>query len=177
VKRLVCVSLLLTSIAASAWAQAAAACLIFGAGLWLGVARRSQPPALTGSVASAVSESTETVSKNELSDLERRLRAEMAQLRNGAPASSVSSTSAPQTASNEQLLARVRELIAESEQRQQSQLALRTAQVVRDFDTQRRADLTQIQNSMGQIEGLTGAEAREQRQMLNYLMRVSQQGQ
>jgi hypothetical protein len=71
----------------------------------------------------------------------------------------------------------VRELIAESEQRQQSQLALRTAQVVRDFDTQRRADLTQIQNSMGQIEGLTGAEAREQRQMLNYLMRVSQQGQ
>ena len=71
----------------------------------------------------------------------------------------------------------MRQLIAESEQRQQNQLALRTAQVVRDFDTQRRADLTQIQNSFGQIEGLTGAEVKEQRQMLNYLMRVSQRGQ
>jgi hypothetical protein len=73
------------------------------------------------------------------------------------------------------LLARVRTLIEESEQRQQRELALRTAQVVRDFDSQRRVDLAQIQRNFGQIEGLTGAEAREQREMLNYLMRVSEQ--
>ena len=69
----------------------------------------------------------------------------------------------------------MRTLIDESEQRQQRELALRTAQIVSDFDSQRRVDLTQIQRSFGQIEGLTGAEVREQREMLNYLMRVSQQ--
>ena len=76
---------------------------------------------------------------------------------------------------NAQILAQVRALIDESEQRQQRELALRTAQVVRDFDSQRRVDLAQIQRNFGQIEGLTGAEVREQRQMLNYLMRVSEQ--
>ena len=72
-------------------------------------------------------------------------------------------------------MTRVRTLIEESEQRQQRELALRTAELVRDFDSQRRIDLTQIQRNFGQIEGLTGAEVREQREMLNYLIRVSQQ--
>jgi hypothetical protein len=79
------------------------------------------------------------------------------------------------TASQEELLARVRTLIEESERRQQRELAWRTAQIMRDVDSQRLADLTQIQNSFGQIEGLTGAEVREQRQMLNYLIRASEQ--
>ena len=74
-----------------------------------------------------------------------------------------------------QLMARVRALIEESEQRQQRELALRTADIVRDFDSQRNVDLAQIQRNFGQIEGLTGAEVREQRQMLNYLIQVSQQ--
>ena len=73
------------------------------------------------------------------------------------------------------MLARVTALLEESEQRQQRELALRTAQVVRDFDSQRQVDLAQIQRNLGQIEGLTGAEVREQREMLNYLMRVSEQ--
>jgi hypothetical protein len=72
-------------------------------------------------------------------------------------------------------LARVRTLIEESERRQQRELALRTAQLMRDVDSQRQVDLAQIQNSFGQIEGLTGAEVREQRQMLNYLIRASEQ--
>ena len=72
-------------------------------------------------------------------------------------------------------MTRVRALIAESEQRQQRELALRTAELVGDFDSQRQFDLAQIQRNFGQIEGLTGAEVREQREMLNYLMRVSQQ--
>ena len=73
------------------------------------------------------------------------------------------------------MLARVRVLLDESEQRQQQELALRTAQVVRDVDSQRQVDLAQIQRNFGQIEGLTGAEVREQREILNYLMRVSEQ--
>jgi hypothetical protein len=89
---------------------------------------------------------------------------------------SVSATDAPpQSPGNAQILAQVRALIDESEQRQQRELALRTAQVVRDFDLQRRVDLAQIQRNFGQIEGVTGAEVREQREMLNYLLRVSEQ--
>ncbi len=94
----------------------------------------------------------------------------MAQIRVAA------NTSAPVSASDGQMLARVRQLVEESEQRQQRELAIRMTQVMRDFDTQRRMDLAQIQGNFSQIEGATGAQVREQRDMLNYLMRVSQQG-
>jgi hypothetical protein len=156
-----------------AWARAVAACLIFGAGLSLGVLRGTMPgtsPAQT--VTTATSAPRTTVTATDLAALEQRLRAEMASLR-ATPAAAL--TTAPQSGNNAQLLAQVRTLIDESEQRQQRELALRTAQVVRDFDSQRRVDLAQIQRNFGQIEGLTGAEVREQRQMLNYLMRVSEQ--
>ena len=155
-----------------AWAQAVAASLIFAAGLWLGIARGGASLTAARSATVEPQPVTNAVSTQELTDLERRLRAEIADIR---AARSTTAASGPHTTSEAQLLARVSELIADSERRQQNQLAMRTAQVVRDFDTQRRADLTQIQNSFGQIEGLTGAEVREQRQMLNYLMRVSQQ--
>ena len=65
-------------------------------------------------------------------------------------------------------------MIQESEQRQQHELALRTAEVVGDFDAQRRVDLTKIERTLGQMDGTTGVEVEQQRQMLNYLMRVSQ---
>ena len=156
-----------------AWAQAAAACLIFGAGLWLGVLRGTTPgtsPARTLATPNTAT-SVSTVTATDLTALEQRLRAEMAALRTPANASAAT----PQSGNDAQLLAQVRALIDESEQRQQRELALRTAQVVRDFDSQRRVDLAQIQRNFGQIEGLTGAEVREQRQMLNYLLRVSEQ--
>jgi len=105
-----------------------------------------------------------------LDALEQRLRDEIAQMRTPGP----SPAAARASGTDGQLLARVRALIDESEQRQQRELALRTAQIVREFDSQRRVDLEQIQRNFGQIEGLAGAEVREQRQMLNYLMRVSQ---
>jgi anti-sigma factor RsiW len=157
------------------WAQAAAAALIFAAGLALGVLGGGTPTAsraVATTPAPAQVAGPTAVSSTELADLERRLRAEMAQLRT---ATVTPGAVAPQGTSEAQLLARVRTLIEESEQRQQRELALRTAQVVRDFDSQRRVDLAQIQRNFGQIEGLTGAEARQQREMLNYLMRVSEQ--
>ena len=156
------------------WAQAAAACLVFAAGLALGVVRGRAPAPSQGvaTTAAAPAAGLTASSNTELVDLERRLRAEMAQLRT---ATVTPGAAAPQGISEAQLLARVRTLIEESEQRQQRELALRTAQVVRDFDSQRNLDLAQIQRSFGQIEGLAGAEVREQRQMLNYLLRVSEQ--
>lgn len=158
-----------------AWAQAAAAALIFGIGLSLGAARgriapsASAPPASSADMAPIAA----TVSTGDLARLEQRLRAEMRQLH--ASASPVASTS--QRGGDAQLLERVRALIQESEDRQQRELALRTTEIIRDFDVQRRGDLARIERTFGQMEGRTGVQVEQQRQMLNYLMRVSQAGQ
>jgi len=153
------------------WAQAIAATLIFAAGLSLGVMRGIMPPAATPGPAPAAT-TQGAASAADLQTLERRLRAEIALMR---PASVDRVETPAASPSDEQLLARVRTLIEESERRQQRELALRTAQLMRDVESQRQVDLAQIQNSFGQIEGLTGAEVREQRQMLNYLIRASEQ--
>jgi len=159
------------------WAQVAAAGLVFGVGLSLGIARGTSqmgtaasviPPVTTTRTDSAVA----FVPAAELTALERRLKDEIAAIRTANRGASQPAVASP---SDAQLMARVRALIEESEQRQQRELAIRTTQIVRDFDSQRRVDLAQIQRNFGQIEGLTNAEVREQREMLNYLMRVSQQ--
>jgi hypothetical protein len=71
------------------------------------------------------------------------------------------------------ILRRVRAMIDQSEAKQQRELALRLSDVVRDFDTQRRADLMQVQQNFGQLEGQTGQEVAHQRELLNYLVRTS----
>jgi hypothetical protein len=71
------------------------------------------------------------------------------------------------------ILRRVRAMIDQSEAKQQRELALRLSDVVRDFDTQRRADLVQVQQNFGQLEGQTGQEVAHQRELLNYLVRTS----
>lgn len=156
-----------------AWAQVAAAAMIFGAGLGLGALRGAGNTAPAGVTAAAT-----PVSTQDLRVLEQRLRAEMQQARPAATTAAAPATAAPlASAGNGLTVEQVRSLIAESEQRQQRELTLRTAEVIRDFDTQRRGDLARIQQTFGRLEGTTGAEAEQQRQMLNYLMRVSQRPQ
>jgi hypothetical protein len=70
---------------------------------------------------------------------------------------------------------RLKSLIDQSEGRQQHALAFRLSQLVQDFDTQRRADLLNVEQNLGQLEGQTGAEMAQQREMLNSLVKVSQQ--
>ena len=76
---------------------------------------------------------------------------------------------------DDEFFARVRQLIDASETRQQRELALRIAQVVRDVDTQRRTDLARLTDGMGVIEGRTVSAVAQQKQMMDYLMRVSTQ--
>lgn len=77
---------------------------------------------------------------------------------------------------DQQLLKRVRALIQESEQRQQRELALRVAEVARDAQTQRQADLVKIDRSLGIIQSRTGVEVMRTQQQLNSLaQRVSEQ--
>jgi hypothetical protein len=171
-----------------AWAQAAAAVLVLGAGAGLanleirydnqGLTMRTGWARGSGSGEAIRSVSvtppvtkprTVAVTAQDLVALEDRLRAEF-----------VHSTpiSAPMPAgsgvSSHDLLQQVRALVAESEQRQQKELALRLSQVLTDVESQRRSDLVRIEQNMGQIEGFTGQEAVRQRELLNYLMRVSQ---
>jgi hypothetical protein len=122
--------------------------------------------------------------RTDMEALERQLRAEFTsalEMREGSDAGRGASPglrSDPRAAGggpNEaEVLQRVRALIEESEQRQQRELARRLAQVINEVDAQRRADLLRIEQGLGQLEGLTGAEVARQREMLNYLMRVSQ---
>lgn len=160
-----------------AWAQVAAATIVFAVGMVLGIAQGTNgvgsPRNVTVASASAQQGSATNVSEASLAALERRLRDEMATIR--VANRETAAPSSPSLGNEAQLMTRVRALIEESEQRQQRELALRTAELVRDFDSQRRVDLAQIQRNFGQIEGLTGAEVREQREMLNYLIRASQQ--
>ena len=146
-----------------AWAQVAAAVVLFSTGVALGTWR---------DVAVSAPAATPTaVSTSDLAALEQRLRAEFNQARSAAPVPVPASTVAPKDGA---LMQQVRALIEESERRQQRELTLRTAEVVRDVDAQRRGDLARIERTFGQMEGNTGVQVEQQRQLLNYLMRVSQ---
>lgn len=75
--------------------------------------------------------------------------------------------------SDADLLRRVREMVGAAESRQQTIVAQRLLQVVRDFDRQRQSDLAAIQQGLGTYQGMTNAEIAQQRDMLNQLYRVA----
>jgi anti-sigma factor RsiW len=105
-----------------------------------------------------------------LAGLEAKLRAEFA-------SASRQGSVVPASASNVDrgaLLQQVHALLDESERRQQRELAQRLADVVHDFDAQRRTDLVRFEQGFGQIETLTAQEAARQRNINNYLVRASQ---
>ncbi|MEQ1760167.1 MAG: hypothetical protein ABL986_17765 [Vicinamibacterales bacterium] len=153
-----------------AWAQVAAAVALFGAGAALGALRGSAvtPAGISTAVTSAPASGVAPVSAGDLAALEARLRAELAP-RGAAPAPVIAASH-----DDAALMQQVRTLIGESERRQQQELTLRTAELVKDVDAQRRGDLARIERTFGQMEGTTGVRADQQQQLLNYLMRVSQ---
>jgi hypothetical protein len=109
--------------------------------------------------------------RSELTALEERLRGEI----RPQPASTTAGAD-PSSADNEALIRRIRALIAQSEQRQQRELALRIGDAMTDMQSQRRADLSRIDRTIGLIQNNTGMEVLRQREMLNSLaVRVSGQ--
>jgi hypothetical protein len=185
-----------------AWAQVAAALLFLGvsAGVanldihrdqngWTVRTGWSRPAAPAGAAAAAaerrdaataappaVPPDANTVTRDELVALERRLRSEM----RGVQASPrmVAASDARPTAGgslrDEDLLRRVHALLDETEKRQNRELALRIGEVLRDVNAQRQADLMRIDRSLGLVQNDLGVEVMKQRQSLNYLMRVNQ---
>jgi len=155
-----------------AWAQAVAATVLFGLGMAAG--GRGQGAGVAGGA--PMSPTATAVSATDLASLEQRLGQEIAKVRAAAPAPTASA--ALVRASNEgrdvELLRQVRQLIRDSEDRQQESFTVRAAQLVRDAEIQRRVDLAQMQQTLMQVQGTTGEEVRRQREMLNYLVNVSQ---
>jgi hypothetical protein len=110
--------------------------------------------------------------RQDLASLEQALRSEL------SAASAARPTAAgprPASQNEEGLLRRVQTLIDQSEQKQRRELAMRLTDVVRDVDIQRRADQMRVQQTFGQLEGQTGIAVRDNRELLDYLVRVSQQ--
>jgi hypothetical protein len=111
----------------------------------------------------------------DLMRLEQQLKSEI----RSTPASAGNvSNAAPMartvSAGDADTLKRVRALLDESEKRQQRELALRVAELLRDVNAQRQADLIKIDRNLGQMESSLGTQVIQNRQQMNYLMRVNQ---
>jgi hypothetical protein len=175
-----------------AWAQVAAAVLLVGVsagianldvrydanGLSVRTGWSKQPPAAAAGVAR--SDGVSAPWRADLTALERQLKTEFRAAQTSATQASAATVAplaaSPRAASSADadVLRRVRALLDESEKRQQRELALRVAEVVRDVNAQRQADLVKIDRSLGVVQNNLGVEVMKQRQSLNLLYRASQ---
>ena len=126
-----------------------------------------------GGTAALTSTDAATPWRAELAALEQQLRTEMRSVRTAA-AQPPAAMRAAAPLSDADLLKRVRALVDESEKRQQRELALRVAEVVRDVATQRQADLVKIDRTLGVVQNNLGVEVLRDRQRLDILYRASQ---
>jgi len=111
----------------------------------------------------------------DLAALERQLKTDFHASQVSAHSSQAVAQSIRATsASDAEILRRVRALVEESEKRQQRELALRVAEVLRDVTRQRQADLIKIDRNIDLMQNKLGVEVLQQRQSLNYFMRVNQ---
>ncbi len=91
--------------------------------------------------------------------LDRRLRELETTMREQAPVRVAS-------ASDVEVLRRVREMLGQSETRQQREFGLRLSQITQEFDTKRKLDLAAIDQGMARLQNASGAEVRQYREMI-----------
>ncbi|HXW05351.1 MAG TPA: zf-HC2 domain-containing protein [Vicinamibacterales bacterium] len=125
-----------------------------------------------GVAAATPSHAESTPTAADFAALTVRLRELEAAVASRPPASATESTV---SVSRVELLRQVRQLIAESEKRQQGELALMIGQVHRDVDAARRADFARLQQGLAQVQGLNDAQVLWQRQVEDRLLRAVQQ--
>ena len=106
----------------------------------------------------------------DLTLLEQQLRTEF---RSSSPAAQALQASSGSPMNEQEFMRRVRQLVDASETRQQRELAVRLSAVMRDMETQRRADMVRVADVFGRVEGRAGAAVAQQRDIMNYLRRVS----
>jgi hypothetical protein len=145
-----------------AWAQAAAAVVIFAAGLSIGLGRNASGQASdreAGPASTPVRATATTVSRDDLAQLEQRLRTDMAQMR------TVASAPASARSADEALLQRVQALIEQGNEEQRRDFTRRMVDLEGRFEAQRRVDLVRVQQSVGQLQGAVRTEFGQQRQV------------
>ena len=160
-----------------AWAQVAAAAVIFAAGLSLGTMRSEPAPQVAATAVSrpaassprvaAVIPPVSTVSAADLARIEQRLRAIET-----APPRTVMAAAPRAGINDDAILERVQALIAESEERQRRENVTLIGNVVSNFETQRRVDLRRVDENLGRIQNVTGQEFRRRDEAISSLMRV-----
>lgn len=126
---------------------------------WSRTAASVPVPARQEPVLTAVSEPL--ASKADLAVIEHQLRDEIAEARAATPA----------------LARQVRALVADSERKQENELALRMATLSRDLSAQRQADFARMDRNLGLLSSATGQEVRRQTEMYRTLLTRFQQRQ
>jgi hypothetical protein len=107
--------------------------------------------------------------KQRVDAFEARLR----QLETPAPGQAIAaSTAQPAAVSDAEILRRVRDLLAQSETRQQRALAARIEQLSRDVDARRKVDLTAIDQGMMRLQNTSRAEVQVYRDLTQRTIRA-----
>jgi hypothetical protein len=102
--------------------------------------------------------------KAEADQLDRRLRELERTMSRDGSAIRNASTSAT---SNDALLQRVRDIVGQSETRQQRAFAARLTELTGEFDARRQLDLATIDQGMTRLQNTSGAELRQYRELVN----------
>src|SRR3954469_9322188 len=167
-----------------AWAQVAAALLFLGVSAGIanldvkydasGFTVRTgwmSRPAAAPAIATASPSTDAAPWRADLTALERQLKTELraVQLSTAAVPQPIQAARVASPADAD-VLRRVRALIEESEKRQQNELALRVAEVVRDVHAMRQADLVKIDRTLGEVRNDLGVQVMRDRQKLNTLL-------
>ena len=75
--------------------------------------------------------------------------------------------------SDAEVLQRVREMLGQSEARQQRALAVRTAEITREVDAQRKLDLAAIDQGMTRLQNTSGAEVKQYRDVIQRMVKAN----
>jgi hypothetical protein len=163
-----------------AWGLAAAALLLVAVGAAIAnlevrvgrdglVVRTGWNRASAVTAARAEGAAVETVDwKQQAQQLDRRLR-ELEQ----AVARGQSVQTASAAGMTDEQVQRVREMLGQSETRQQRVLTARLNQITREFDAQRRIDLAAIDQGMTRLQNTSGAEVRQYRDLIQRMYRAT----
>jgi hypothetical protein len=128
-----------------------------------------------GAEGASVATVSDAASKADLARLEDQLRQEIRAVQAAASADSRLAALPRASAGDTEIMRRAKSLVDESERRQQSEMALRFAELVRDVNMQRQGDLRKIDQKLGFIEDRTGVAVLKNRAMIDlYMQRVSQ---
>jgi hypothetical protein len=168
------------------WAQVAAALLFLGVSAGManldvrygGLTIRtgwSPRPATSGAPAATETTPREMVAqakdapwRADIAALEQQLKSEIRAVSTSTPqAPSIKTVSA--SVSDAEISRRVRALVEESEKRQQTELALRLAELARDVTAQRQADMVRFEHKLGLVQNNVGIEVLKTREKMNQM--------